>query len=218
MKVSELNKDDLLRLKQIYMVAVSNIPPTYGGLAAADSFVDDETIMRIYECADLPEGFYIPEHEQRFEHSQKIALPAPGGAGFESIWALLDDSGNAAYLANVEGGRFECVLDNASIYWRGLYPGEVMPLVMNGEKLPFVPYEWLAERFEPAPMFEDEETDGEQPAYCPFCGNEHAEVYGEGDSWGVYCDFCNASVDGYMTREAAVRQWNHRYKPDGGEQ
>ena len=217
MKASELNNDDLLRLKQIYMIAVSDVPPTYGELAAADGFVDDETIMRIYECADLQEGFYIPKSPPGFEHSKKIALPAPDGEGMEGIWALLDDSGNAAYLANNKGGRFECVLDNASIYWRGLYPGEVMPLVMNGEKLPFVPYEWLAERFEPA-LVHDEGADGEQPAFCPFCGNDDPEIYESGDTWGVYCGFCNASIEGYTTRAAAVKQWNHRYKPDGGEQ
>lgn len=53
------------------------------------------------------------------------------------------------------------------------------------------------------------------PKYCPFCGNEHAEVIGEeGGTWGVYCDFCNASVEGYVSKEAAIRSWNHRFKPD----
>lgn len=50
--------------------------------------------------------------------------------------------------------------------------------------------------------------------YCPFCGNEHAEVIDEGGTWGVYCDFCNANVTGYISAEAAVKTWNHRYKPE----
>ena len=215
MRVDELGKDDLLRLKQVYMMAVCDIPPTYGELAAADDFIDDETIKRIYGCADLPEGFHIPEHEARFEHSAKVMLPAPGGQTFEGIWVLLDDSGKKAYEADVSGERFECVLDNASIYWRGLYPGEVMPLVMNGKQLPEVPYEWIAERFEPASHEMDDDGDDDL-AYCPFCGNEHPEIYGDGDTWGVYCDFCNASIEGYVSREYAVKHWNHRYNPDQG--
>lgn len=53
-----------------------------------------------------------------------------------------------------------------------------------------------------------------EPIYCPFCGNENPYVEGGGGSWGVYCDFCNAKVTSYKTREAAVKQWNHRYRPD----
>lgn len=54
-----------------------------------------------------------------------------------------------------------------------------------------------------------------EPIYCPLCGNEYPEVTEEySGGWGVYCDFCNASVTGYKTREAAVKQWNHRYRPD----
>lgn len=54
-----------------------------------------------------------------------------------------------------------------------------------------------------------------EPLYCPFCGNDYPEVAEEySGAWGVFCDFCNASVTGYKTREAAVKQWNHRYRPD----
>lgn len=54
-----------------------------------------------------------------------------------------------------------------------------------------------------------------EPIYCPFCGNDYPEVTEEySGGWGVYCDFCNASVTGYKSREAVVKQWNHRYSPD----
>ena len=108
--------------------------------------------MRVYGFVDIPEGFYIPEHEPRFTHPIKIALPfAPElyehGTG-EGIWAIVDDRAKAAYDENATGGGYDCVLDNASCYWIGLYPGEVMPLEMRGETRPVVPFEWLAERFE----------------------------------------------------------------------
>ena len=54
-----------------------------------------------------------------------------------------------------------------------------------------------------------------EPICCPFCGNDFTEVMrGSTGTWGVYCDFCNANIYGYKTREAAVNQWNHRYSPD----
>lgn len=57
-------------------------------------------------------------------------------------------------------------------------------------------------------------TDNE-PIYCPFCGNDFIEVMQtETGTWGVYCDFCNANLYGYKTREGAIHQWNHRFKPD----
>ena len=54
----------------------------------------------------------------------------------------------------------------------------------------------------------------EEPIYCPFCGNEHAEALEEpGGTYGVYCGFCNANLTGYTSKAAAVKQWNHRYAP-----
>ena len=57
-------------------------------------------------------------------------------------------------------------------------------------------------------------TDNETtPRYCPFCGNDYPEALEEpGGAWGVFCDFCNASITGYKTRAGAVKQWNHRVK------
>ena len=55
------------------------------------------------------------------------------------------------------------------------------------------------------------------PIYCPLCGNNHPYVeHYDLLGWGVYCDFCNCEIHGYKTREGAVRQWNHRFKPDEG--
>ncbi len=152
MRVDELNKDDMLRLKQLYMMAAFETPPTYGELAAADEIIPDEDMKRVYGFVDIPEGFYIPEHEARFKHSVKVILPTSpqsydDGIG-EGIWAIVDDRAKTAYDLDATAAGFDCVLDNASCYWIGLYPGEVMPLEMRGDKRPVVPFDWLSERFE----------------------------------------------------------------------
>lgn len=151
MRVDELNKDDMLRLKQLYMMAVFDTPPTYGELAAANEIVHDDEIKRVYGFVDIPEGFYIPEREARFKHSIKVILPTSpqsyeAGIG-EGIWAIVDDRAKTAHDLDATAAGFDCVLDNASCYWIGLYPGEVMPLEMRGHTRPVVPFDWLNERF-----------------------------------------------------------------------
>lgn len=60
-----------------------------------------------------------------------------------------------------------------------------------------------------------DDTPDEAPDSCPLCGNNYVEVLqAETGTWGVCCDFCNANIYGYKTRETAVKQWNHRHRPD----
>ena len=142
----------------------------------------------------------LPDTLEAYEH----------GYG-EGVWCLVDEETKRAHDENKAGGGYVAILDNDSIYWRGLEHGAEMPIELRGDYRPVVPYEWLAANYGRG-MFVIED----EPIYCPFCGNDNPELYESGDTWGVYCDFCNASIEGYATRTAAVRQWNHRYKPDGG--
>ncbi len=66
----------------------------------------------------------------------------------EGMWVLVDDEAKAAHDSDETGGEYWGILDNDSIYWRGLYHGERVPLEMRGDKRPVCPFEWLKERFE----------------------------------------------------------------------
>ena len=153
MKVSELDRDEMTRLKQLYMIAAwQDEPPTYGELCEADDMVADELMERVYAFVDIPEKFYIPEYDARFKHHIKANLPPTAdaypinGAG-EGVFVIVDDETKAAYDRGESGGGYDCVLDNASTYWHGLFPGEIMPLELRGEFRPVVPYPWLVEHF-----------------------------------------------------------------------
>ena len=151
MRIEELSRDDLLKLKQLYFIAVADEPPTYGELSNADNYISDELMWDIYHFVDIPEEFYIPEREPRFKHHIKANLPYNHEADEENVgegvWVIVDDEAKTAHDADDSSGTFDCVLDNASCYWRGLYPGEVMPLEMRGNLRPVVPFEWLEEHF-----------------------------------------------------------------------
>lgn len=47
---------------------------------------------------------------------------------------------------------------------------------------------------------------------CPFCGNE-VGVYERGSHeiyWAIECDVCEAGMECFETREAAIDAWNKR--------
>ena len=151
MKVHELSADDKLRLKQLYMKATMlEEPPTYGELCAADEIVDDEEIERVYGFVDLSEGFYLPERDEQYKHLIKINLscsPDDMGAA-EGIWAFVDDGAKEAYDTDESGGYHDCILDNDSFYWLGLYAGHKVKAQTRGKLRPVVPFEWLATRYD----------------------------------------------------------------------
>ena len=65
----------------------------------------------------------------------------------EGVYVLVDAATKRDYDANAEGGEYEGILDNDSLYWLGLEHGEMVPFEMRGEYRPVVPFEWLNERF-----------------------------------------------------------------------
>ena len=57
MKVRELNREQIIELKQNFLCTLPE-QPSWGELADADSLVDDETIFDLHEGTDfVPEDF-----------------------------------------------------------------------------------------------------------------------------------------------------------------
>ena len=56
MKVTELNRDQLIDLKQKYLIDLSDETPSWGELYEADSIVTDQTIFEIYEGINFLPG------------------------------------------------------------------------------------------------------------------------------------------------------------------
>ena len=144
----------------------------------------------------------LPDTLEAYEH----------GNG-EGVWCLVDAETKRAHDENMTGGGYVALLDNDSWYWRGLMHGAELPIELRGDYSPVDPFEWLAANYRPCVFIMED-----APIYCPFCGNDNPEVFSDGETWGVYCDFCNAEIRGYVSSAAAVKQWNHRYRPEDGEQ
>ena len=56
MKVTELNRDQLIDLKQKYLIDFSDETPSWGELYEADSIVEDKIIFEIYEGINFLPG------------------------------------------------------------------------------------------------------------------------------------------------------------------
>ena len=62
MQVTELNREQILELKQDFLCSQPE-QPSWGELADADSLVDDETIFDFYAGTDfVPEDFSCTSH------------------------------------------------------------------------------------------------------------------------------------------------------------
>ena len=75
----------------------------------------------------------IPPDEEAYKH----------GAG-EGCFFIVDDRTKTAYDLNATGGGFFGILDNNSLYYKGLKHGERLPLEMRGDRAPVVPIEALS--------------------------------------------------------------------------
>ena len=75
------------------------------------------------------------------------------GSG-EGVYFIVDAETKAAYDADEPKSDrvYYGILDNYSISFPGLAPGEKLPLEMRGDQRPVVPLEYLAERWELAPL------------------------------------------------------------------
>ena len=65
----------------------------------------------------------------------------------EGVFVLVDDQTKKAYDDDKTGSGYSGILDNDSLYFKGLKHGEVIPLEMRGELRPVVPYTWLKEHY-----------------------------------------------------------------------
>ena len=62
----------------------------------------------------------------------------------EGCFFIVDDRTKTAYDLNATGGGFFGILDNNSLYYKGLKHGERLPLEMRGDRAPVVPIEALS--------------------------------------------------------------------------
>ena len=69
------------------------------------------------------------------------------GAG-EGCYCIIDKYDKEAYDMNAHNAIIEGVLDNVCSNYKGLNPGQVVPIELRGDKRPVVPYSWLVEHFE----------------------------------------------------------------------
>lgn len=68
----------------------------------------------------------------------------------EGVFILVDAATKEAHDADTTGAGYTGILDNDSIYYKGLRHGEAVPLEMRGENRPIVPFEWLLKNYGPA--------------------------------------------------------------------
>lgn len=68
----------------------------------------------------------------------------------EGVFILVDELTKEAHDADATGAGYTGILDNDSIYYKGLKHGEAVPLEMRGNMRPVVPFEWLLENYGPA--------------------------------------------------------------------
>lgn len=70
--------------------------------------------------------------------------PAAEEAGNgEGCFFLVPPEVKAAYDSDEDGTIYEGVIDNESVYFPGILPGDLLPLVMRGKYRPVVPYDYL---------------------------------------------------------------------------
>lgn len=70
----------------------------------------------------------------------------------EGVFILVDEETKEAHDSDATGAGYTGILDNDSVYYKGLKHGEAVPLEMRGEQRPVVPFEWLLENYGPADM------------------------------------------------------------------
>ena len=77
----------------------------------------------------------------------KVNLPASykdyqNGNG-EGVWMKVGPEAKKAYDTDESDTQYEGILDNVSVYYPNLQPGDLLPIEMRGEFRPVVPYAFL---------------------------------------------------------------------------
>jgi len=93
----------------------------------------------------------LQEYEAgKLEHI-KVNLPfnedAESKSAGEGVFVLVYPDAKAAYDADETGTTYEGFLDNDSYYYPELKHGVKIPIKMQGETRPVVPYNWLFENY-----------------------------------------------------------------------
>ena len=97
-----------------------------------------------------------PEQKATYTEYIKVNLPPAAeleehSAG-EGVFVMVTPAAKAAYDADEKGTKYEGILANDSLYFPGLEQGTQIPILMQGEKRPIVPYNWLFDHYgKPAP-------------------------------------------------------------------
>lgn len=84
-------------------------------------------------------------------HLIKVNLPSneeayKNGNG-EGCWFLVSEEVKNAYDSDENNTKYQGILDNDSVYFKGLFAGTELPIEMRGEMRPVVPYNYLVEHY-----------------------------------------------------------------------
>ncbi len=154
MNVKELTRAQLLQLKADYYEEHHPEGVSYGELSDVDSLVSDEEIVEAYDGVDFVEDDFTSDEpiteDQNPENLNFIKVNIPpneeaykNGNG-EGCFFIVDEETKAAYDRDETGGGYFGILDNNSLYYKGLEHGERLPIEMRGKKRPVVPLEALS--------------------------------------------------------------------------
>lgn len=126
----------------------------------AKTETERDRIIKKHETAgeiitELDTGYYLIDDKRIFNSKAyyiKVNLPVTendyiDGCG-ESVFVLVDEKTKEAHDSNQNGGSYNGLLDNDSLYYKGLKHSVIIPFEMRGEYRPVVPYSWLIENYE----------------------------------------------------------------------
>ena len=106
-----------------------------------------------FNCFGFSGAWLDPDSNKRTEII-KVNLPANkrdyiAGNG-EGVFVQVDSKTKADYDSDKAGAGYIGTLDNFSYKYKGLKPGQEIPLELRGKNRPVVPLEWLFEFYGPS--------------------------------------------------------------------
>ena len=111
MTVYDLNRDQLIELKQRYYIENVNEYPSYGELADVDNLVSDKEVYDEYACVDFTQEDFASSSDEEYEDAEyQFSVDLSGTPEYiaEQLRLIADDikSGNYGGLAGGFGASW----------------------------------------------------------------------------------------------------------------